>query len=117
MRLFHTVSEGEFCEVELCIDGVLKGSPSGVAAWHRPSLPLGIEKNGHLAYRPDASNLVGSFSDALALGRRDKGKPVVRRGRKAYGPSSGEVARLPNERGVRRCDLTSNTAIRAQSFT
>jgi hypothetical protein len=47
---------------------------------------LGIETNGHVADRLEASKLVQSFSVALALGRRDKGKPAARRGRKANGP-------------------------------
>jgi hypothetical protein len=48
------------------------------------------------------SKLVESFSQALALRRRDKGKPAARRGRKAYGPALlGEpVAGLPNGGGV-----------------
>ena len=44
---------------------------------------LGIEKNGHVTYRLDASKSVGSFSRALMHWRREKGKPVARRGRKA----------------------------------
>jgi len=47
---------------------------------------LGIEKNVHVAYRLNASKLVRSYSQALALLRRDKGKPAAKRGRKAYGP-------------------------------
>jgi hypothetical protein len=43
----------------------------------------GFEKNGHVAYRLDASKSVGSFSRALILWRREKGKPAARRGRKA----------------------------------
>jgi hypothetical protein len=39
-----------------------------------------------VAYRRDAPKLVGSFSQALALRRRDKGKPAAKRGRKAQGP-------------------------------
>jgi hypothetical protein len=55
-----------------------------------------------VAYRPDAPKLVGSFSQALALRRRDKGKPAARRARKAYGPpraSLWEVAGLSNGDG------------------
>ena len=44
------------------------------------------EKNGHVAYRLECSNLLQSFLEALALRRRDKGKLAARRGRKAYGP-------------------------------
>jgi hypothetical protein len=39
-----------------------------------------------VADRLKVSKLVRSFSQALALRRRDKGKSAVRRGRKAYGP-------------------------------
>jgi len=42
-----------------------------------------FEKNGHVTYRLDASKSVGSFSRALMLWRREKGKPAARRGRKA----------------------------------
>jgi hypothetical protein len=36
-----------------------------------------------VTYRLDASKSVGSFSRALMLWRREKGKPAARRGRKA----------------------------------
>src|SRR5829696_3425915 len=51
--------------------------------------PALIEINGHAAYISPASWLVGWFTCALALRRRDKGKPAARRGRKAHGPLLG----------------------------
>ena len=47
------------------------------------SLPAYVEQNGHVAYRLEAAKLVQSILQVLTLWRRDKGKPVVRRGRKA----------------------------------
>ena len=76
-------------------------SPSGeLSPRICPKLP-GLRKNVHVAYRLDASNLVRSLQ-ALALGRRDKGKPAARRGRKTYGPpraSLWEVAGLSDGGG------------------
>jgi hypothetical protein len=50
-----------------------------------PGLP-GLRKNGHVADSLEASKLVQSFPQVLALRRRDKGKPAARRARKANGP-------------------------------
>ena len=57
------------------------------------------EKNGHVADRLEASKLVLWYSQALALRRRDKGKPAVKWGRKAYGPPRREVAGPSNGSG------------------
>ena len=61
-----------------------------------------LERSVHLAYVSPASALVTWFPCALALRRRDKGKPAARRGRKAHGPLffRREVAGLPNGGGV-----------------
>src|SRR5215203_179659 len=57
--------------------------------------------NGHAAYISSSSEIVRCFTCALALRRRDKGKPAARWGRKAHGPLyRREVARLPNGGGV-----------------
>jgi hypothetical protein len=57
------------------------------------------EKNGHVADRLEASKLVLWYSQALALWRRDKGKPAARWGHKAYGPPRREVAGPSNGSG------------------
>ena len=64
--------------------------------------PPRLEINVHVADAPHAPEFVGWFTCALALRRRDKGKPAARRGRKAHGAlfSGREAARLPNGGGV-----------------
>jgi hypothetical protein len=62
--------------------GVLRSSSSELATW-QINKQASLEINGHLAYRPEASKPARYFAQALALRRREKGKPAVRRGRKA----------------------------------
>jgi hypothetical protein len=75
--IFQTVSEGLFSEVRSHAE--LPGTRQA---------RLAPQINGHAAYISPSSELVRSITCALALRRHDKGKPAVRRGRKAHGPLS-----------------------------
>ena len=51
----EVVLEEEFREVRMY--GILGRSTPAIVTWHS-TLPAYLEKNGHVAYRPDASKLV-----------------------------------------------------------
>jgi hypothetical protein len=68
-------------------NGVLRSSPYKHSHRHI-SWPTLLEKNGHVADVRYICELVRSFMCALALWRRDKGKPAARRGAKPMGLSN-----------------------------
>jgi len=74
----------EFCELR--VHGVLRSSGPRNSHLAYNLACVGIEKNGHVTDRPEASKLVGSLTQALALRRREiKANPLRSGGAKPRG--------------------------------